>query len=109
MSETHRASGYRIYWIVWFILLVVTVGMMFLGTTALTRILILVLLAGMLLKASLIGGYFMHLRFERPILVVIVAVGILATAGVLFFLIAPDGVRVLNASGHGDLNIGGGR
>jgi len=109
MSETHPVSGYRIYWIVWFILLLVTLGMMLLGTTALTTALILVLLAGMLLKASLIGGYFMHLRFERASLIVIVAVGILATAGILFFLIAPDGLRVLNSSQSADLHVGGGR
>ncbi len=109
MSQTHQLSGYRIYWIVWSILLIVTVGMMFLGTTALTTALILVLLAGMLLKASLIGGYFMHLRFERANLIVIVAVGILATAGILFFLIAPDGLRVLNASQSVNLHVGGGR
>lgn len=109
MAQGHQVSGYRIYWIVWSILLIVTVGMMFLGTTALTTALVLVLVAGMLLKASLIGGYFMHLRFERASLIVIVAVGILATAGILFFLIAPDGLRVLNSSSWGDLHVGGGR
>jgi len=109
MSETHQVSGYRVYWIVWFVLLLVTVGMMLLGASALTRALVLVLLAGMLVKAALIGGYFMHLRFERASLIVIVAVGILATASILFFLIAPDGLRVLNAGGSGDLSAGGGR
>ncbi len=107
MSETHQGHGYRVYWIVWFVLLIVTVGMMFLGTAGLTAFLVLVLLLGMLLKASLIGGYFMHLRFERASLILMVAVGILATAGVLFFLIAPDGLRVLNSGSHVDL--GGGR
>jgi cytochrome c oxidase subunit IV len=107
MSRTDQVHGYRVYWIVWFVLLIVTVGMMLLGTAGLTTFLILILLLGMLLKESLIGGYFMHLRFERANLILIVAVGILATAGVLFFLIAPDGLRVLHSGSHVDF--GGGR
>lgn len=110
MGERPLGHGYRIYWIVWGILLIVTLGMAVVGTTALTTFLILVLLLGMLVKASLITGYFMHLRFERTSLILAVAVGLLVTAGVLFFLIAPDGLRVLNSrSPAGDLHIGGGR
>ncbi len=110
MSERQLGHGYRIYWVVWGILLIVTLGMALVGTTMLTTFLVLVLLLGMLVKASLITGYFMHLRFERASLILAVAVGLLATAGILFFLIAPDGLRVLNSSSPvGDLHVGGGR
>ncbi len=61
-------------------------------------VILLLLLVAMLVKASLIGAYFMHLRFEQLGLVVMVAVGILATAAVLFLLISFDGVRILQLS-----------
>ncbi len=109
VNETHPGSGYRVYWVVWFVLLLVTLGMMLLGTTALTTLLLLVLLVGMLVKASLIGGYFMHLRFERASLALLVAVGLLVTAGILFFLIAPDGLRVLDSAHPEDFHAGAGQ
>ena len=90
----HR--GYRIYWITWGILLAFTLGMLVTGWVALPKwSLVFLLVVGMLVKVSLIGANFMHLRFEKPALVVSVAVGILVTAALLFFLIAVDGVRVL--------------
>lgn len=97
MTERHLA--YRLYWIIWGVLLVLTLLMMVVGSATIPKaILVGGLLVAMLVKASLIGGYFMHLRFERPALVISVAAGLLATAAVLFFLIAPDGVRVLNSA-----------
>lgn len=97
MTERHLA--YRLYWIIWGVLLVLTLLMMVVGSATIPKgFLVGVLLVAMLVKASLIGGYFMHLRFERLPLVISVAAGLLATAAVLFFLIAPDGVRVLNSA-----------
>lgn len=99
MAKTLHAAGYRAYWFTWVWLLALTLGMLATGYLSLPKVLILVLLLlAMLTKASLIGAYFMHLRFEELGLVIIVAVGILATAAVLFLLIAFDGVRVLRLS-----------
>lgn len=99
MTEMHPAGRYRLYWVIWGVLLALTLLMMVVGSVTIPKgVLVGILLVAMLVKASLIGGYFMHLRFERLALVISVAAGLLATAAVLFFLIAPDGVRVLTSA-----------
>lgn len=99
MATHSPATGYRHYWSAWGALLVLTLGMLLAGHLTLPKALILVLLLGaMLVKASLIGAYFMHLRFEKLSLVAVVTAGILATAAALFVVIAFDGVRILRLS-----------
>lgn len=56
---------------------------------------VLFLLGAMMVKAFLIGGWFMHLRFERPALVIPIVFGTLLTVAFLFFLIAVDGAAML--------------
>jgi caa(3)-type oxidase subunit IV len=83
------------YWTVWLILLGFTITMLWIDGVALPRTLFVVfMLAAMLLKAGLIAGYFMHLRFERQSLIWTVVGGLLATAIVLYVLIAPDAARI---------------
>ncbi len=87
------------YWRIWFVLLVLTVVMVFIDQSPLTRnLLVLVLVVVMLVKVSLIAGYFMHLRFEKMNLILVVLVGLLITGLLLFALIAPDGMRILDLS-----------
>ena len=83
-SQTHAEVDYRTYWLAWLCLLVITLAMVFIGNQP-------VLIAGMSLKAAIIGLWFMHLRYERLDLVLSVALGIFATALILFLLIFPDG------------------
>lgn len=91
-----RAASYRTYWTAWGILLILTVLMLSVEAARLPRAAIVVfLVSAMLAKATLIGGWFMHLRFERVALVVSVVGAVLATAMFLFFLTAPDGVSML--------------
>jgi caa(3)-type oxidase subunit IV len=52
------------------------------------------LIAAMLIKASLIAGYFMHLRFEGRLLVWSVVVGLFALGLILYLLMIPDGLRI---------------
>jgi cytochrome c oxidase subunit IV len=95
MANATPGSGYRLYWITWILLLVVTTFMLALEFVSWPQwILMAVLLGAMLLKASVISGYFMHLRFERPGLIVIVGGAILLTAVVLFTLLALDAHRI---------------
>lgn len=83
------------YWITWAVLLVFTVVMLWADAASIPRIVFVVfMLAAMLTKASIIAGHFMHLRSERLPLIVIVAVGLLVTGGILFGLIAPDAARI---------------
>lgn len=94
-------STYRTYWITWGILLVLTVLMILIEGSPLSRVLaLLFLIVAMLAKGALIGGWFMHLKFERRTLVLSVVLGSLLTAAFLFFLIAVDGMAMLRLSAH---------
>lgn len=100
MTEPVTSRGYGLYWRIWGILLALTLGMIVFDQLAVPRLLlVLVLVTAMLLKAAMIAGYFMHLKFERLILVLSVLFGLLVNGAILFALIAPDGLRVLRLSG----------
>jgi caa(3)-type oxidase subunit IV len=95
------ATSYRTYWIVWGILLTLTILMIIMEGAPFSRVFaVLFLIFAMFAKATLIGGWFMHLRFERAALVVSVVVGTLATAALLFFLLVPDGIAMLKLAAH---------
>ncbi len=99
MAKTLHEVGYGIYWLTWVVLLLLTLLMLVTGYVSLPKIFVVLLLVGaMLVKASLIGAHFMHLRFEKLGLVITVATGILATAVILFLLISFDGLRILRLS-----------
>jgi caa(3)-type oxidase subunit IV len=94
MSVAH-APGYGTYIRIWLVLLALTVVMLFLDTAPVPRgLLIGVLVVAMLAKAGLISGWFMHLRFERLVLGLAVALGLLLNGAILFVLIAPDSLRI---------------
>ena len=83
------------YWVTWGILLALTVVMLVVDSAPLPKVVFLVVvLAAMLTKAAFIGANFMHLRFERWSLALMVVVGLLFTAAFLFLLIAPDALRI---------------
>jgi cytochrome c oxidase subunit IV len=85
----------KTYWITWSVLLVFTVAMLWADGASIPRFaLVGFMLLAMLTKASLIGANFMHLRHERAALTGTVVVGLLATAIVLYVLIAPDAARI---------------
>lgn len=89
-------TSYRVYWITWFILLALTLFMVVIEGSPFPRVAaVFLLVVAMLTKAGLIGGWFMHLKFERPALVISVVAGTLLTAAFLFFLLVPDGIAML--------------
>ena len=95
MANATRGTGYRLYWITWICLLAITTLMLALEYVSWPAwILLAVLLAAMLVKASVIAGYFMHLRFERPVLILIVAASVLFFGAYLFALLAVDAHRI---------------
>ena len=99
MSDAHAGNPYRIYWITWGILLVITVAMLGAEMFHLPRLfLVLFLLAFMMVKAAMIGGNFMHLRFERSNLTWMVGLGILVTSLILYAFITPESWHVKEAS-----------
>jgi len=94
MSET-TGNPYRIYRITWIILLIITVAMLASEALHLPRwFLIGFLVAFMMVKAVMIGGNFMHLRYEKPSLAVMVAGGILITSLILFSFISREAHHV---------------
>ena len=86
-SQTHTEADYKTYWQAWGVLLVITLAMVFIGSPV-------VLICGMILKATIIALWFMHLRYERIELVLSVLIGIFAFSLILFFLIVPDGMAM---------------
>ncbi len=99
MAQDESKLHSRPYWRIWFFLLALTLMMVFVDQSPISRVaLVLILVIAMLSKAALIAGYFMHLRFEKSNLIVIVVIGLLITGFLLFALIAPDGIRALSLS-----------
>ena len=95
MTEHSSSNPYRIYWITWISLLVITVAMLGAEMFHLPRLfLVLFLLAFMMVKAAMIGGNFMHLRFERSNLAWMVGLGILVTSLILYTFITPESWHV---------------
>ncbi len=85
----------KLYWITWGVLLVFTVLMLWMDSASLPRTLFIVAMLGaMLIKASMIGGNFMHLRREQRTLAAIVVIGLLGMGTVLYVLIVPDALRI---------------
>ena len=85
--------SYKGYWTIWGVLLVLTITMI--GIEALTLpagVAILLLAAAMMIKATLIAGWFMHLRSETRFIMWCVVLATLLTAAFLLFLLVPDGM-----------------
>ncbi len=90
------AHPYRGYWILWLILLAVTVIMILIeGANLPLGLLAAILLVGSAIKATLIIFYYMHLKFEHMSLILTVLVGLFVTAILMFVLPAIDGYHVL--------------
>lgn len=100
MSDTPAAGNpYKVYWVTWAILLVITVAMLAAETFHMPRwFLVVFLLAFMMVKAVMIGGNFMHLRYEKRNLAAMVALGILLTSFILYAFIRPEARHVLQHS-----------
>ena len=91
------SHGYGLYWVIWGVLLVLTLVMIVVGEAGLGDIAKgLLLLIGAAAKAGLIIFYFMHLRLEKAGLAVIVLVGIFLTGFLMFALPAYDGSHVFD-------------
>ena len=96
MSDHTSGNPYKIYWTTWVVLLIITVAMLGAERFHMPRVLlVLFLLAFMAVKATMIGGNFMHLRFEKTNLAVMVAVGIVVTSLILFSFLTPESASVL--------------
>ena len=90
MEET---VSYKMYWTSCAVLLVLTLVMI--GVEALSLpsgIAILILVGAMMTKATLIAGWFMHLKFVTRFIMLCLVLGTLLTAAFLLFLLVPDAI-----------------
>ncbi len=97
LTHTAHPGGYRIYGVVWFWLLVITLLELGIVLVHVPRALLIgSLLVLALMKAALIIAYFMHLRYERLSLVYAVVTPMFFLAIVLFAFIGPDALSVFS-------------
>ena len=95
MTENAEGSPYRIYRVTWIILLAITVAMLLAEKFHFPHwFLVLFLVGFMAVKAAMIGGNFMHLRYEHRRIPIMVASGILVTSLVLLAFITPESKSV---------------
>jgi cytochrome c oxidase subunit 4 len=96
-AEGVEADGYRIYGVVWFWLLVLTLLELGAVLVHIPRgLLVSLLLIMALMKAAMIIAYFMHLRYEKLSLVYAVVTPMFFLAIVIFAFMGPDAVSVLH-------------
>jgi len=94
-SEYQHVQGKRLFLFVWFWLLVLTGGEVFLAYQDLPlKIMLIILMTLSIIKASLIISYFMHLRYERRSLVLTLMPALIFVLGMMF-VVFPDSVRLL--------------
>jgi caa(3)-type oxidase subunit IV len=94
-----HVTSYRTYFILWIVLLVLTVTMILAEGAGLPRVLTVgIVLTAMTVKVILIGGWYMHLRYERVSLVAALVGCTMLTAAVMIALFAPDGINVLHSA-----------
>jgi cytochrome c oxidase subunit 4 len=100
MSETaHGGSPYKIYIWTWVALLIITGAMLLAEGFHMPRwFLVVFLLVFMAVKAVMIGANFMHLKFEKRNLQVVVGAGLIVTTLILFFFITPEAAHVREKS-----------
>ena len=95
MSDHAQGNPYRVYFVTWGILLVITGAMLLAEKFNMPRwFLLTFLLVFMAVKAAMIGGNFMHLRYEKRNLTFIVTAGLVVTTLILFFFITPESTHV---------------
>jgi cytochrome c oxidase subunit 4 len=92
----HADTGKRVYLIVWFWLLGLTVVEVVLAYRQLPIETMLFLLMGLsIVKAALIIGYFMHLKFERRSLALTLMPPLVICVILLMVFAFPDSLRLL--------------
>ena len=85
--------SYKSYWAIWLVLLILTLVMIGIEALSLpTAVAVLLLVAAMMTKATLIAGWFMHLRSETKFIMWCLVLGTLVTAAFMVFLLMPDGM-----------------
>jgi len=94
--ETHQPGTKKLFMWVWFWLLVLTGVEVLLAYMKLEPRLMLILLIGLsLIKSALIVAYFMHLRFEKIGLFLVVVPTLVFCLTMILIFVFPDSLRIV--------------
>lgn len=94
--ETHQPGTKKLFMWVWFWLLVLTGVEVLLAYMKLEPHLMLTLLIGLsLIKSALIVAYFMHLRFEKLGLFLIIVPSLVFCLVMILIFVFPDSLRIV--------------
>ncbi len=95
----HEVGSTKLFAIVWFWLLAITGIEVFLAYLRLAPPLMLTILVGLsLIKAALIVSYFMHLRFERLGLFLLLIPAMVFCICMMLIMFFPDSLRLVDLS-----------
>jgi len=103
LSESHAAGSPRLFFMIWIWLVVITAIEVFLGyetqhfspTFMLTLLVIL-----SVVKAILIVSYFMHLKYEKPSLALLLIPSTVFCLCMILIFFFPDSLRLLQFRSH---------
>ena len=93
--ETHQPGTKKLFMWVWFWLLILTAVEVLLAYMRLEPHLMLILLIGLsLIKSALIVAYFMHLRFEKIGLFLVIVPTLVFCLVMILIFVFPDSLRI---------------
>jgi cytochrome c oxidase subunit IV len=97
----HDVGSNRLFVGVWIVLLALTAFEVFLAYLRLPSVIMLTILVGAsLIKAALIVSYFMHLRFEKLGLFLLLIPAMVFCICMMLIMFFPDSVRLMNMRPH---------
>jgi cytochrome c oxidase subunit 4 len=100
-SDSHAAGSTRLFAFVWTWLVAITGFEVFLAYLRLRPELMLGLLVVLsMVKAALIVSYFMHLKYEKLSLALLLVPSTLFCICMIVIFFMPDGLRALQLRGH---------
>jgi cytochrome c oxidase subunit IV len=96
-DDGHDVGSNKLFVGVWIALLGLTAFEVFLAYLRLPSVIMLTILVGLsLIKAALIVSYFMHLRFERLGLFLLLIPAMVFCICMMLIMFFPDSVRLMN-------------
>jgi cytochrome c oxidase subunit IV len=99
--EAHEVGSSKLFVSVWVWLLALTGVEVFLAYLRLAPPLMLTILVGLsLIKAALIISYFMHMRFEKLGLFLLLVPAMVFCICMMLIMFFPDSVRLMNMRAH---------
>lgn len=96
VAEQHRHHGKAQFFWVWGVLLVITAVEVYLGYQNMEPVRMLSILMGLsIVKAALIIGYFMHMKFETALMRWVITLSVIACFVIMYFFFFPDADRIM--------------